>query len=187
MSHPLHNKWVFWEQSSNPNQKTYGSGDREIFEFETVEDFWKYWSFVPKPSEVFTDTTQKKEIEGRVIGSFCVFKKGIKPEWEDPANRLGSEYFCRTIKSLEIADLIWENLVLGLIGETIDEENYICGCRIVNKPGNRFNTKVELWLSTRQTEVTDRIKVRLLDCLAEDSTRKEMKNLDFQFKIHGEN
>ena len=30
-------------------QKSYGAGDKEVCEFNTVEDFWKYWSFIPKP------------------------------------------------------------------------------------------------------------------------------------------
>jgi hypothetical protein len=30
-------------------QKSYGAGDKEVCEFNSVEDFWKYWSFIPKP------------------------------------------------------------------------------------------------------------------------------------------
>ena len=33
----------------------------------------------------------------------------------------------------EQLDIYWENLVLALIGETIDEGDEICGCRVVDK------------------------------------------------------
>ena len=41
-------------------------------------DFWKYWSFIPRPSEVLFDGKQHKEVDGRTIDAFSVFKKGIK-------------------------------------------------------------------------------------------------------------
>ncbi len=93
---------------------------REICEFSTVEEFWRYWSFVPRPSEVLYDGTNRKEVEGRTIDAFSVFKKGIRPEWEDEANRAGSELTCRKSMTLDVLDTYWENLVLGLIGEVID-------------------------------------------------------------------
>jgi hypothetical protein len=46
---PLNSKWVFWEQSNNVSNKNYGQGDKEVCEFDTVEDFWRHWSFIPRP------------------------------------------------------------------------------------------------------------------------------------------
>jgi hypothetical protein len=31
------------------------------------------------------------EVEGRSIEAFSIFKKGIRPEWEDEANKNGAE------------------------------------------------------------------------------------------------
>ena len=39
-------------------------------------------------------------VEGRSIEAFSVFKKGIRPEWEDVSNRLGSDLTCRWVYSL---------------------------------------------------------------------------------------
>lgn len=89
---------------------------------------------------------------------------------------------------MDVADIIWENLSLGLIGETIDEDNNVCGCRIVHKPGGKLNLKIEVWFATRNAEVVDRIKVRMLDVISDgDSAKYPSRNgvPEFQYKTHG--
>ena len=131
--HPLQNSWTLWEHKQLQKNEEWKNSMREICEFSTVEEFWRFWSFVPRPSEVLYDGASRKEVEGRTIDAFSVFKKGIKPEWEDEANRNGSELTCRKSMNLDVLDTYWENLVLGLIGEVIDENDEICGCRVVDK------------------------------------------------------
>lgn len=157
---------------------------REVCEFSTVEDFWKYWSFFPRPSEILFDGHTRKEVEGRTIDAFSVFKKGIKPEWEDPVNRSGGELTCRKTINAEALDVYWENMVLGLIGETIDEGDEICGCRVVDK--SKRNTtrtifRLELWTRTSNEDVANQLKVRLIDVLSEGD-RGKGKGLEFEFK-----
>eukprot|EP01051_Picozoa_sp_SAG22_P008289 SAG22_NODE_623_length_8459_cov_39.989474_3_plen_190_part_00 len=61
-------------------------------------------NMVPPPGQVFS--AQPKTVEG-----LCIFKKGIKPMWEDPANAAGGEWQCRQpFDPLEL-DMLWENLV----------------------------------------------------------------------------
>lgn len=67
------------------------------------------------------DGSSRKEVEGRSIDAFSVFKKGIRPEWEDEANRSGSELTCRKAMPFEVLDTYWENLVLGIYNNS----NYI--------------------------------------------------------------
>jgi hypothetical protein len=138
-------------------------------------------------SEVFYDGQSKKEVDGRIINGFCLFKKGIKPEWEDPANSVGSELTCRSVRTFDAADVFWENLVLGTIGETIDEGDEICGCRIVNKTSGKLSIKIEVWLRTRNIEIVDRIKVRMLDAITDgESSKSNPRGIpDFQYKAHG--
>ena len=50
---------------------------------------------IPKPSAIFYDGKTKKRFANRTVESFSLFKKNIKPEWEDAANRAGAEWFCR--------------------------------------------------------------------------------------------
>lgn len=66
---------------------------RVVCEFSTVEEFWKVWHNVPRPSELFFDGESRKEINGVQIEALSVFKKGIVPEWEDACNRYGSQVF----------------------------------------------------------------------------------------------
>ena len=40
----------------------------------------------------------------------------------------------------EQLDVYWENLVLALLGETIDEGDEICGCRVVDKSARKGET-----------------------------------------------
>lgn len=103
----------------------------------------------------------RKEVEGRNIDGFSVFKKGIRPEWEDVANRSGSELTCRKQMQMEVLDGYWENLVLGMIGEVIDENDEICGCRVVDKSKkgtSKTMFRIELWLRSGNADVGERIR-----------------------------
>ena len=188
MTHPLQNAWVFWEHRADGD---WNSAMREVCEFNTVEDFWRYFAYLPRPSEVFNDgSSTKKEVNGRVLDGFSLFKKGIKPAWEDVANRSGSELVCRKTMNTDVVDLYWENLVLALIGETIDQEDQICGVRVVDKSKRgsaRTLFKFELWLRTNSPEVGEILRVRMLDVLAdnEGGAKINPKNLpEFQYKPH---
>lgn len=123
-------------------------------------------------------------VDGRTIKAFGVFKKGIKPEWEDPANKNGSELQALKTFTPEVLDSLWENLVLGLVGETIDEGEEICGCRVVNQTRKMKPTfKIELWLRTADESVTSKIKTRLCDVLTDGEASKpngKMKAPEFE-------
>lgn len=134
-------------------------------------------------SEAFGDGINKKLVEGRSIKAFLLFKKGIQPEWEDPANKNGSELTAQKTVHVEVMDFYWENLVLGLIGETIDEGDQICGCRIVNQTRKTKPTyKLELWLKTAEEETCNKFRNRLVDVLTDgdNSQGSKLKALDFE-------
>lgn len=161
---------------------------KEVCEFSTVEEFWKYWSFIPRPSEVLFDGKMHKEVDGRTIDAFSVFKKGIRPEWEDPANLKGGEFTCRKSMMPEQLDVYWENMVLGLIGETIDEGDEICGCRVADKSKKgtaRTMFRLELWVRSPDQAVADRLRVRLCDALTDGEASKpnaKVRVPEFEFK-----
>ena len=130
-------------------------------------------------------------VNGRHIEGFSLFKKGIRPEWEDPANVSGGELSCRKMLNVDILDLYWENMAFGLIGETIDDADEICGCRIVDKGKakacNKTLFKLELWMRTDNPQLADRLRTRLCECLAdgEHSGRGKSRNIpDFEYKKH---
>ena len=46
-------------------------------------------------------------------------------------------HYFRKLFHPEQLDVFWENLVLALIGETIDEGDEICGCRVVDRSARK--------------------------------------------------
>ena len=94
--HFLESEWVMWEhRAPDKNSKSYEDNMAKLCEFATVEDFWRLWNNIPNPSEIFYDGKTKKKFKDRTVESFSLFKKNVKPEWEDAANRTGAEWFCR--------------------------------------------------------------------------------------------
>ena len=78
---------------------------------------------------------------------------------------------------------VWDRLLLGLIGETIDPEDEITGARIVHsvhhEPGNfRF----EVWLRSRDLEVADKVRSGVMTCL--NDVPLKLTARDFTFKKH---
>lgn len=75
---------------------------KQICNFNTAEDFWKFYQHFTRPSKLPRRS------------NFYLFKKGIKPMYEDPKNKKGGRFFL-DIKR-EYADQIWEDLLLSFIG-----------------------------------------------------------------------
>lgn len=135
--------------------------------------------------DVFSGS-KSRETEGRILNGFSLFKKGIKPEWEDAANAQGSEFQCRKTMSLQEIDVQWENLVLAAIGEMMDERDEVCGVRVVDKSkkGNsRQIFRLEIWLRGREEDLAERIKNRLLDSIS-DGDKKTAPKLSFERVLH---
>lgn len=166
----------------------------ELCHFNTVQDFWKYFNHLPRPSQVFFDGDCKKKIgpEGRTVEEYSLFKKGIEPEWGDPLNVTGGEWYCRQYFESEVLDLYWQNLVLGLIGEVIEEAvdeegkgaSVINGARIVDKSRGQYATfKIELWLSARDETTKERVKRQLMQVIMDGqppSSRKMSPKFDWK-------
>ena len=134
--------------------------------------------------EVFSGGTTRKELTGRILDGYSLFKKGIRPEWEDEANAAGSEYkTTRPINNAFDADQHWENMVLALIGETLDENDEICGCRVTDKTKKeKKHFRLELWLRSKDASSGERIKSRLLEALTEGHAQRSP--LEFDRKSH---
>lgn len=217
--HPLQTPWVIWEHIPVPRVRLlpalvslwclwnfvwcaqtataeeYKKSVTPICEFSTIEEFWRCFCFIPKPSEAFDQ--QGRKILGRNVDTFSVFRKGILPEWEDPANANGSDIFIRKSLTYEQLDLYWSNLVLGMIGENLDETGEeICGCRVSDKSkgpaggggGGKKDSKdpkmlfrFEVWLRTKDQSVTSKITTRVVDVMTEG---KGKGFEGFAFKAH---
>ena len=74
------------------------------------------YSSLKRPSQLATGTFLQ------------LFIDGVKPMWEDEANKEGGRWAIRVQKGY--ADTMWENLVLALIGEAFDPPDEVVGLMI---------------------------------------------------------
>ena len=115
----LSHKYVFYFRVSEeilknqfPKQtidtSEYESQVKKISEFDTIEDFWAIYQHIKKPD----DCKQGIEIQ--------MFKENIKPMWEDEFNKNGGKLSLKLNKGY--TTIIWEELLLGIIGNILPKE-----------------------------------------------------------------
>eukprot|EP00406_Dinophysis_acuminata_P007365 CAMPEP_0179236040 /NCGR_PEP_ID=MMETSP0797-20121207/13721_1 /TAXON_ID=47934 /ORGANISM="Dinophysis acuminata, Strain DAEP01" /LENGTH=230 /DNA_ID=CAMNT_0020943281 /DNA_START=69 /DNA_END=761 /DNA_ORIENTATION=+ len=153
---PLRYRWAVWEQLMAGSDKAvgYSESTRQITAFDTVEDFWKTWERLPQPSELRSSRMILDVAEGfHIVDGLMVFRDGIRPQWEDEANADGGHLQFRLKASLGGGQLdeYWNNLVLGVIGATIEPVDMITGIRLVDKliggKGTGGSVRIEVWFS----------------------------------------
>jgi len=79
IKHPLSFTWTLW-YFGNENCSSWEDNLCQVSSFSTVEDFWALYHHVAPISELKSGT------------SYFLFKEGIKPMWEDDANRDGGRW-----------------------------------------------------------------------------------------------
>ena len=169
-THKLSGPFSIWEhrgtQKGNAKKRgsSYLAGISKLTDFDTVEQFWKLWDYIPSPSQLFAVNQNTY----RRVESLSVFRQGIEPKWEDEKNAGGGEYYFRDRVDLDLLDKYWEETVLGLIGETLDPDGtQLCGVRVVDKTGNRGPMfRLELWFTNDKDEgMKEQIKQKFTACL----------------------
>ncbi len=75
--------------------------------------------------------------------NYSLFREGIRPAWEDSANENGGKWvFTVSNKDLPSLDDKWMNLVLSLIGETIDDGDCVTGIVVSLR---KVGSKIAIW------------------------------------------
>ncbi|XP_014260209.1 eukaryotic translation initiation factor 4E-1A-like [Cimex lectularius] len=135
--HPLEHTWTLWYLDGNKT-KSWAECLMEVGSFGTVEDFWCLFNHIKPVSH----------LKGGC--DYSLFKKGIRPMWEDEANKNGGRWILNVDKktSHQRLDHYWLELVLNMIGECFHGLNdKINGATInIRSKGN----KIGLW--TRDSE-----------------------------------
>eukprot|EP00927_Polykrikos_kofoidii_P057476 TRINITY_DN51616_c0_g1_i1.p1 TRINITY_DN51616_c0_g1~~TRINITY_DN51616_c0_g1_i1.p1 ORF type:complete len:247 (-),score=47.81 TRINITY_DN51616_c0_g1_i1:20-700(-) len=148
---PLQSTWVIWEQLMGTGGKAlqYSESTKQIASCDTVESFWDSWSRLPQPSELLNNRMVFPVSDGfHVVDALMIFREGISPQWEDEANADGGhfQFHIKAASVLGQVDEYWNNLVLGMIGASIEPANLITGVRLVDKIGGRVgNFRIEVW------------------------------------------
>ncbi|XP_068154214.1 eukaryotic translation initiation factor 4E1-like [Drosophila tropicalis] len=128
--HPLQNSWTLW-YLENDHKKTWEEMQHVITTFNFVEDFWSLYNHIIPPSVI------------KMGSDYSLFKKDIRPMWEDAANKQGGRWVITLNKSSkQDLDNLWLDVLLCMIGETFKYADQICGA-VVNIR-NKCN-KISLW------------------------------------------
>jgi len=151
--------------TSHPPESTeYEAGLTVVGEFATVEEFCRYFNWLKPPSLLEKNS------------NYHVFKSGIKPMWEDPANADGGKWVLTMKNNPALLDRCWNWLAMALVGEELEDGDEICGAVV------SLRTKVDrIQLWTRSKDDVDRLNaigkklVKLLDISEADNI-----GLDFQ-------
>lgn len=112
---PLRHAWTFsaFRKSPTARQEPYEKQMKVLATVSTAEEFWGVYTRIIPASAV------------RDSIDVHMFKDGIRPMWEDDANRDGGKWILRLKKGL--AQRYWEDLLLAVIGEQFEGDD-LCGC-----------------------------------------------------------
>ncbi|KAK5050985.1 hypothetical protein LTR84_003544 [Exophiala bonariae] len=137
VKHPLLNTWSLWF-TKPPSSKGDNWNDllKEVISFDSVEEFWGVYNNITACSDL------------GLKSDYHLFKKGVRPEWEDPQNKHGGKWsYSFKDKKLINIDELWLHTQLAAIGETLEDEGdqEIMGV-VVNVRKGFF--RVGLWTRT---------------------------------------
>eukprot|EP00743_Colponemidia_sp_Colp-15_P003841 GILK01004145.1.p1 GENE.GILK01004145.1~~GILK01004145.1.p1 ORF type:complete len:241 (-),score=30.89 GILK01004145.1:217-879(-) len=141
VKHPLQHRWALWYD--NPGKKvsqtSWGESLKKLVMVDTVEDFWCVFNNIIPPSRL------------PARSNYHLFKDGVEPQWEDPANAKGGKWVVNIPRrDRERLDDMWLYLMLALIGENFDEDSdEICGCVVSLR---KQEDKVAIWTRTAEAE-----------------------------------
>jgi len=112
VKHPLMNNWTLWF-TKPPSGKGDNWNDllKEVVTFDSVEEFWGVYNNITPTSEL------------AIKSDYHLFKKGVRPEWEDPQNKHGGKwsYSFKEKRAVPIDDF-WLYIMLAAIGETLEND-----------------------------------------------------------------
>uniref|UniRef100_A0A8C3MD71 Eukaryotic translation initiation factor 4E family member 2 n=1 Tax=Geospiza parvula TaxID=87175 RepID=A0A8C3MD71_GEOPR len=139
--HPLQYNYTFWYSRRTPGRPTssqsYEQNIKQIGTFASVEQFWRFYSHMVRPGDLTGHS------------DFHLFKEGIKPMWEDDANKNGGKWIIRLRKGL--ASRCWENLILAMLGEQFMVGEEICGAVVsVRFQVSAFENCASMWQGCRK-------------------------------------
>lgn len=170
-------EWAVWENYRSTEKKGQGGQSfsqganfsenlDQIATFENLKEFGLFWhnSFYDDSSnQIYNsqDETEKRVMRNDktyVIDCINVFRKGIRPEWEDPVN--GGGYDLRVELDVNpdknsresISDTykqLWQDFVFGVIGEECVFAEEIVGIRYKYQ-ANKNAVRVEVWIKAKK-------------------------------------
>ena len=176
------------------NAASYTDLTTKVVTISDVQTFWRFFANLPQPSQILGESKKivRQDTESgptNTLAALMLFKDGIRPEWEDPSNNKGGHFqfnlqLERTRNTKETmlgsamkeeasnsswltqTDEYWNNIVLGLVGGSLDSDDFVTGVRLVDKikpppkQGGKpvGHIRVEVWFR----DISDTTKVTAL-------------------------
>lgn len=164
--------WTLSEMSDATNQQrgaktaTYNPDNmNEVASISSIPEFWRYWNSLPQPSELLEGKKLISQRDNTTVGSVMLFREGIQPAWEDAYNAEGGEFQFRLNKrsfgsnQMGLADELWNNLVLGILGGMIQPCSMVTGIRMLDRLNSKAQMlRFEVWFTS-----LDKVDVRDLE------------------------
>ncbi|VDB87811.1 unnamed protein product [Peniophora sp. CBMAI 1063] len=143
----------------------YEAGLTTIGEFDTVESYCRYFNWLKPPSTLERNS------------NYHLFKRGIKPMWEDEANANGGKWVLTMKNNPQLLDRCWQWLTMALVGEELDDGDEICGAVVSLR--SKVD-RIQLWLRSKDdVEKINGIGKRLVKLL--DVSEADGIGLEFQY------
>ncbi|KAK5583612.1 hypothetical protein RB653_005210 [Dictyostelium firmibasis] len=162
-----------YQSNTATSHEDYLSTLTNIGSFSSVEDFWGYYHKLQRPSKMQADTT------------YHLFKSGISPTWEDPENIKGGKWVINFQKSTRFifnVDLIWEDIVLGVVGETIDIDRDICGVVLSKRDQAE---RIAIWNKDCSNEKNiEQLKLNIMNTIAQGCQGADLNKLNIRYQSH---
>jgi translation initiation factor 4E len=134
-AHQLRSGWYFWFRP--PISKANGYIEYEktlhpIASCSTAEEFFVVYQHLKRPSAL------------PLVSDYHLFKKGIRPIWEDEENKKGGKWIVRLKKG--VADRYWEDMLFAIIGDQFGEaSDEVCGVVLSVRNGEDI---LSIWART---------------------------------------
>lgn len=165
--HRLNSSWTLW--FDNPGKRTnmsnWTSNVKEIVPVTTVEEFWGVYNNIAMASDLPNGS------------NYHLFRKGIRPMWEDTANSNGGRWgyqFSRNIGGK--VDEHWLHTLLACVGEAFEHSNEVCGAVFSNRKGC---FRIAIWTRTATNkEACEEIGQHLKKVLGVDSKLEYLAHSD---------
>lgn len=133
---------------------------------------------LPLPSEsFFLKSTQNSGKHWVLLQhkEYSLFRKDVRPEWEDP--QCQCELYAKHYLPPNLLDAYWFRLVKTGILEGFIDDRYVVGIRVVDKSKGRHPMyKFEIWLNTKNPSILPIVRRQVMDCLQQEE--------QYQFNLH---
>ncbi|KAL9000477.1 MAG: hypothetical protein Q9188_005670 [Gyalolechia gomerana] len=120
--HPLRYTWIVWYRPPTSKFQDYEKSTIPLAHFSSAETFWTVYSHLKRPSSLPS------------VSDYHLFRKGIRPVWEDEENKRGGKWIIKFKKG--VADRYWEDLLLAIVGDQFAEAGEeVCGAVLSVRSG----------------------------------------------------